>query len=61
MRFRKALTSSYDSESWELVVYLDGHRYVYKNISPHHNGAFVALARKNKGRAMAYLRRLEGG
>jgi hypothetical protein len=52
----KSLGSSYNADLWELTVYLDGKEYTYTNVSPHHNDKFVAKAKKNRGRAMAYVR-----
>lgn len=50
------LTASYDRDTWELTVTVDGTTYVYTDVSPHHSDQFRKRARRNKGRAMAYIR-----
>ena len=52
----KSLGSSYNRDTWELTVVIDGKDYTYSNVSPYHNDQFVKRARKNRGRAVAYAR-----
>lgn len=50
------LFSSYEQARSRLTVHVDGKRYVYRNVSPHHEEQFYWRSQKNKGRAMAYIR-----
>ena len=52
----KSLGSSYNQDTWELTVIIDGKEYTYENVSPYHNDQFVARAKRNIGRALAYAR-----
>ena len=49
------MTSSYDESVWRLTVVLDTKRYVYREVSPYHQGVFFKKAKQNRGRAMAYV------
>jgi len=55
---RKAptITSTYDRDVWELHVTIDGKPYVYHDVSPFIADRFHRLARRNRGRALAFLR-----
>ncbi len=48
------LTESYEQGRSRLTVHVDGKRYVYKDVSPHHYDQFYKR-RRNKGKAMAYI------
>jgi len=50
------LASSYDRDVSELTVYIEGKEYIYTHISPFHNSEFVKKAKRNRGRALAYVR-----
>jgi hypothetical protein len=50
------ITSSYDQDSFELTITVDGRKYVYVDVSPFHHSEFRKRAKYNKGRAMAYIR-----
>lgn len=53
------LASSYDYDAWELTIYIDNRKYVYTGVSPFHNSEFVKRAKRNKGRALAYIRKYQ--
>ena len=50
------LGSSYDQDTWELTVWIDGNEYTYTDVSPYHHRQFSSRAKRNKGRALAYIR-----
>lgn len=50
------LESSYDTDTWEQTVWIDGKRFVYTDVSPYHNSEFTKRAEKNKGRAIAFIK-----
>jgi len=52
----REFSSSYDSEEWEVTVYIDGKMYIYTGVSRYHNHRFTKLAKSNKGRAMTYIK-----
>lgn len=50
------LTSSYDRDTWEFRVTVDGRAYTFRNVSPFIADQFHKRAKRNRGRALAYLR-----
>ena len=54
--FDKRLASSYDPDTWTLVVWIGDKRSVYRNISPFIARKVHETARRNRGRALALLR-----
>lgn len=50
------LTSSYDRDTWELSVTVDGRAYTFRNVSPYIFDQFHKRAKRNRGRALAYLK-----
>lgn len=57
-RFDKLLVPSYSMDDWELRVWIGDSQYVYSDVTPFQADKFSAMARKNKGKAMAFLKGL---
>lgn len=53
---------SYDRDAWSLYICVGGTReYVYRGVSPYHMDRFTRLVRRNRGRALNYLKALDSG